>query len=543
VSGRRFTGADAANLRIGVLACLLILVGVYLAATKELPWQRSFELKAAFRTTKAIQLNSPVRIAGVEVGKVTKLEGQPGKGALVTMEIEDEGLPIHRDAQLKIRPRLFLEGNYFVDVTPGTPAAPALSSGDVVPVNQTAAPVQVHEVLTALQSDTREDLRTTFRELGKGLDGRGGDGFNRSIRYWRGAFRGAALTNQALLGTEEHDLSTWVGAQSKVAAALAADEDALKGLVTNFNTTMGTLAAHDESLQATLTELPPTLERAVPALRSLDRALPSVSAFARDILPGVRSSDETLDATLPLMLQLRKLFSENELLGLLRDLEAGMPDLAAFNRSTTDMLEQLRPLANCTNNVLVPFSKETVPDPEFPTEHADGSKAPIREELVLWLTGPSGETRSGDANGQWFRTQAGGGSNVVAFGPAGFFGTTLAPISASRPGQLGELPEFNPQAPCENQELPDLDAEQGAAPAQNSSGGAPADSGVDAGAKPDPAEYRRLTEMGRMAAYAKALQGGLELNDSQLGQLRSYLEQHPGLVRKLDPRANVEGKR
>jgi hypothetical protein len=37
-------------------------------------------------------------------------------------------LPIHKDATLKIRPRIFLEGNFFVDVRPGTPrrrASPA----------------------------------------------------------------------------------------------------------------------------------------------------------------------------------------------------------------------------------------------------------------------------------------------------------------------------------------------------------------------------------------------------------------------------------
>ena len=44
--------------------------------------------------------------------------------AVVTMEIKDNGPPIHKDATLKIRPRLFLEGNFFVDMTTGTPGRP-----------------------------------------------------------------------------------------------------------------------------------------------------------------------------------------------------------------------------------------------------------------------------------------------------------------------------------------------------------------------------------------------------------------------------------
>ena len=73
---------------------------------------------------------SPVRIAGVDVGKVKKVEPtRPARRRRsVTMEIQKQGLPIHEDAQLKIRPRIFLEGNFFVDIQPGTPSAPNLRS-------------------------------------------------------------------------------------------------------------------------------------------------------------------------------------------------------------------------------------------------------------------------------------------------------------------------------------------------------------------------------------------------------------------------------
>ena len=61
----------------------------------------------------------------MEVGKVTKVEPvESGKGAAeVTMQIDDKGLPIKKDAELKIRPRIFLEGNFFVDIEPGSPSA------------------------------------------------------------------------------------------------------------------------------------------------------------------------------------------------------------------------------------------------------------------------------------------------------------------------------------------------------------------------------------------------------------------------------------
>ena len=54
---------------------------------------------------------------------------------VVTMEIKDEALPIHEDAELKIRPRIFLEGNFFVDLKPGTPGAAEMDDGDTIPLD------------------------------------------------------------------------------------------------------------------------------------------------------------------------------------------------------------------------------------------------------------------------------------------------------------------------------------------------------------------------------------------------------------------------
>ena len=74
-------------------------------------------------------------------------------GAKVTFTVDEEGQPIHADAEVEIRPRLFLEGNFFLDLRPGSPSAPELADGGTIPLTQTATAVQLDEVLTALQSD------------------------------------------------------------------------------------------------------------------------------------------------------------------------------------------------------------------------------------------------------------------------------------------------------------------------------------------------------------------------------------------------------
>ena len=45
---------------------------------------------------------------------------------VLVMELKDSALPLHEDATAKIRPRIFLEGNFFVDLKPGTPGSPEL---------------------------------------------------------------------------------------------------------------------------------------------------------------------------------------------------------------------------------------------------------------------------------------------------------------------------------------------------------------------------------------------------------------------------------
>src|SRR5215213_6025655 len=128
---------------VGMIALVVTLIAVYLGFTKTIPFRSHYEVKAAFKSANNLKPASPVRIAGVEVGKVTKIERarKGDNGVLVTMQIQDKGRPLHEDATFKIRPRIFLEGNFFVDVVPGS-GGKEVAKNHVFPVNQTATPVQ-----------------------------------------------------------------------------------------------------------------------------------------------------------------------------------------------------------------------------------------------------------------------------------------------------------------------------------------------------------------------------------------------------------------
>src|SRR5687768_7467403 len=156
---------------IGLIALVVIGVLVFLGWTKDIPFTQPYEVNAVFESANSIRPGSPVRIAGVEVGKVKEVKSEEGTdAAVVVLQIDDDGLPLHEDATAKIRPRIFLEGNFFVDLKSGSPSAPELDDGGTIKVTQTATPVQLDEVLTSLQSDTRQDLKDVLNALAVALN-------------------------------------------------------------------------------------------------------------------------------------------------------------------------------------------------------------------------------------------------------------------------------------------------------------------------------------------------------------------------------------
>ena len=81
--------------KAGLLAIFVIVVITYLAFAKQIPFtSHPYKLKAVFANATNLRPNSVVRIAGVNIGKVTGISaykdanGDPTGAALVTMEIE-----------------------------------------------------------------------------------------------------------------------------------------------------------------------------------------------------------------------------------------------------------------------------------------------------------------------------------------------------------------------------------------------------------------------------------------------------------------------
>jgi ABC-type transporter Mla subunit MlaD len=458
----------------GVIGLVLILVLAYLGFSKDIPFTRPYELHAVFRNAPPIPTNSAVRIAGVEVGKVSKVEpvSSDSPGVRVTMKLKDDALPIHEDAVVATRERIFLEGNVFLSINPGSPSAPEIDDGGTIPVSRTSAPVQLDQVLGLLQTNTRKDLQDLLAGYGEALNGQpqpgedddqdpdtkgetGGQSLNDSLGYSADALRGSAIVNDATLGTELHDISKLIAGQQKVFGALSSREGSLKDLLTNFNITMGALAAEQGNLSATVRELPRTLEAAGPALDSLNAAFPSTRAWALEMIPGVRETPATLEAGFPWVRQTRALLRPSELQGLVNDLQPAVGDFAEFVDGQVKLLPVLDQFNRCQSDVVLPSGDTVIQDGAL----TSGLKN--YQEFFQTLVGLVGAGQNFTGNGVYTRFQPGGGAYPVQTGAVGDlgarFGNATAPPLGTRPAR-GTKPPYKPDAACYRQGVPDLNA-------------------------------------------------------------------------------------
>jgi phospholipid/cholesterol/gamma-HCH transport system substrate-binding protein len=476
IFGRSYRGPSPA--KIGLVLVLILLLLSYLAFTKRIPFtSQGYQLHATFENAATLKPQSPVRIAGVNVGKVTDVTSK-GDMAEATFTIDDAGLPIHDDATVTIRPRLFLEGNFFLDLRPGSPQAHDLSSGDTIPVSQTATAVQLDEILTSLQKTNRGDLKRALIGYGDTLthvptaaedktqapsvQGKtAAQALNQTFKYGGKAGRTSAIVNAALLGQRRHDLANLIRGQRNLFKELASDPAALKGLITNFNTTAEALASESTNLSDTIAELAPTLEQARPTLRHIDQSLPPFRALAIALEPGVRQLPETVRTGTPWLIQVKKLLQPGELGNSARYLAAAGPGLAETTVSSPALFHQTDLLSKCTSHNLVPAG-DTVLNDSGPGYNFTTGQPNIRE-LFYSTVQLAGESQLFDGAGSFVRFQAGGGPTLTRMqNPGGGFqqetlwAHNISPPIGTRPVVTGKAPPFRQDVACFKNAVPDL---------------------------------------------------------------------------------------
>lgn len=141
----------ALQFRIGmfVVISLVVFLGViYLLGARARYFERKYELHADFTEVSGLIEGATVRLAGVQIGRVTDVELSPQVGGKVrvTLSVSRQfSERIRGDSEAQIVTQGLL-GDKLIEIAQGTPATAALKPGDVI---KTRDPVEVGRIFSA----------------------------------------------------------------------------------------------------------------------------------------------------------------------------------------------------------------------------------------------------------------------------------------------------------------------------------------------------------------------------------------------------------
>jgi phospholipid/cholesterol/gamma-HCH transport system substrate-binding protein len=209
-----------------------------------------YEIKASFTDATGILNGDPVKIAGVDVGKVVSFEVIGGE-AVVTMEISnDVDLPDNVLAEIKFRNLL---GQRIVNlIEPESPSSTALGNDGEIPVENTRPALDLSVVFNNLrpliQSTNPEEINLVSRAILEVFEGREG-------HVARILGNVGEVTQE--LADKDQRLARLVSNLNALTEVLNGQSDSIRGGVNRFGELMESLA-----------QTTPTIERVVDQLNS-----------------------------------------------------------------------------------------------------------------------------------------------------------------------------------------------------------------------------------------------------------------------------------
>src|SRR4051794_25701493 len=306
-----------------------------------------YQVVAIFDNAAYAVKGEEVRIAGVRVGKIDKLDVAFERKAAVTFSIDTAGFtPFHKDAHCTSRPQSLI-GEKYVECTPGSTKAPvpdSIPDGQpdagkaMLPLAQTSSPVDIDLIGNINRLPYRQRLAIIINEFGTALAGRGDD-LNRAIHRANPALR---ETDKVLgiLAQQNRVLARLAVDSDRVIAPLADNRRRVANFIVEPNKT-GTATAERSAdiersfelfpgflrqLQPTLQQLSDFADQTTPLLANLHTAAPDLNRFTAALGPfstvatksvvslGAASDigRPALEQSLPLVTQLAQ-FAQNAL--------------------------------------------------------------------------------------------------------------------------------------------------------------------------------------------------------------------------------------
>jgi phospholipid/cholesterol/gamma-HCH transport system substrate-binding protein len=281
------TGDFAAIL---VLLVLSVVVAGYILNHERLrfPFIQStpFTINAEMSTGQAFTpgQGQTVVVSGVKVGDVGSITLKNGV-AVIQMSIDEKFKHlIHNDATALARPRTGLQ-DMFIELNPGTSAAPVAKPGYTIPVSNAMPEVNVDEILSSLDADTREYLQLLVNGAGQGLQGQGGNELAQVLERFLPTHQDLARLN-GVVAQRGSNLRQLVSSLARLNTALADKQHQIMELVNSSSQVFRAWASQNQNVSRAVADLPATLSQTTATLAKVQAFAQQLGPAARNLLPA-----------------------------------------------------------------------------------------------------------------------------------------------------------------------------------------------------------------------------------------------------------------
>jgi phospholipid/cholesterol/gamma-HCH transport system substrate-binding protein len=378
-----------------------LLLFLWLSFGGKIPFNpQGYEVRISFTNAGELATQADVRIAGVSVGKVIQksLDAQ-GNRTIATIQLGNQYAPLHKDARAILRTKTII-GETYVEITPGSPHAPAIPDGGLLSRTNVENAVQLSDIYDAFDAPTRKAFQQWQQQFAVALKGN-----DQNLNDTLGnlpIFAADATDILRVLDVEHNSVQNLVRNGSTVFAALSKDQSALRGLITSAHTTFTTTAQNNNFIAQTFHVFPTFLDETKLTMARLQSFSTDTDPLIKALLPVAHDLGPTLHSVKVLSPDLEHFFVN---LGpLITVAKTGLPAYRDVIRGATPLLGSLGPFLEQLNPILTWLS---------------GHQQLISDFISNGAAGIAATTKSfgGDGVGHYLRQFSPVGPETLSFAP------------------------------------------------------------------------------------------------------------------------------
>jgi len=363
-----------ATMVLFALSCFALLLFLWSSFGGPVPLQaKGYRFQVDFTEAVSLSQEADVRISGVNVGKVVKLQRAVGR-TRATIEMDSRYAPLPSDSRAVLRVKTLL-GETFVALSPGSKRAKPVPENGILSSRNVSSQVEIDEVLRSFDPATRTALKSWTTEMAKSLDGR-----SRDVSDTIGNL-GPTVDNAAgvleILDTQQRAVQRLIRDSGEVFSAIGSRDGDVQTLIQAGDRLFAATAKRDRALSDTVDALAPFLKQTRATLADAEGAAREAAPVVRDLKPAAKSLTPVLRDTTTLAPQVKTLFRRIDPLVDLS--KAALP-------AATELLRRAQPLVD----TLLPVSQDLVPIVRFLYSQRDQVAAGAANiPSVLEATAPS----------------------------------------------------------------------------------------------------------------------------------------------------------